>query len=202
MKSESNILIKNYTDMIYSQGCVPVITQPTRITDTSSTLIDHIYTNNFIKEMKSYILLYYLTDHLPILVTTKFQIDSQKSVPSLIRDTKRFNAENFNNELLKNLYNKTDYCLSNVNMLMSNFINTFADTLEIHAPLRKQTQKEKKLKDKPWLTKGSLISIKQKNKLYKQCLNEQNAEQWKFYKKFRNKLTHIKELAKKLYFRK
>ena len=72
LKSNSDSLIKNYLNMIYSQGCIPTITHPTRITSTSSTLIDHIYTNNFIKEMKSFILLHDLTDHFPILVSTNF----------------------------------------------------------------------------------------------------------------------------------
>ena len=34
--------IKRYTDMLYSQECVPIITHPTHITGTSSTIIDHI----------------------------------------------------------------------------------------------------------------------------------------------------------------
>ena len=53
---------------------------------------------------------------------------------------------------------------------MVNFLNTFTNTLNLHAPLRKQTHKEKKLKAKPWITKGVLASLKHKNKLYVQCL--------------------------------
>ena len=34
-----------FIDIIYSNGFVPVITKPTRITEHSQTLIDHIYTN-------------------------------------------------------------------------------------------------------------------------------------------------------------
>ena len=53
---------------------------------------------------------------------------------------------------------------------------------------------------KPWLTKGILKSIKCKNQWYVKCLKEQNSKQWEYYKKFRNKLTHVKEAAKKSYF--
>ena len=73
-------------------------------------------------------------------------------------------------------------------------------TLNVHAPLRKQTRKEKKLKMKPWLTKGISKSIKCKNQLLVKCLKEQNSKQWEYYKKFRNKITHVKEAAKKSYF--
>ena len=34
--------IKRYTDMLYSQGCVPIITHNIRIIEKSSTIIDHI----------------------------------------------------------------------------------------------------------------------------------------------------------------
>jgi len=53
-------MIKKYIDMIYSQGFIPLITHPTRITETSSTVIDHIYTNN---ECYVRINKFNLTDH-------------------------------------------------------------------------------------------------------------------------------------------
>ena len=193
-------MIYSHLNMIYSQGCIPTIAHPTRITSTSLTLIDHIYTNNFIKEMKSFILLHDLTDHFPILVSTKFRKLDLTPDEILIRDTKHFNIEKFNQELQNNLLNIRNYDTFNASYLMSTFIGTFSDTLNVHAPLHKQTRKEKKLKMKPWLTKGTLKSIKCKNQVYVKCLKEQNSEQWKYYKKFRNKLTHIKELAKKSYF--
>jgi len=34
--------IKEYTNMIYSHRCIPIIAYPTRVTESSSTLIDHI----------------------------------------------------------------------------------------------------------------------------------------------------------------
>ena len=52
--------------MLYSQGCVPVITHPSCITQTSLTILDYIYTNNISKTIKSFILIHDLTDHLPV----------------------------------------------------------------------------------------------------------------------------------------
>ena len=42
---ERGLRLDLLTDIIYSNGFVPVITKPTRITEHSQTLIDHIYTN-------------------------------------------------------------------------------------------------------------------------------------------------------------
>ena len=36
---------EDYLNMLYSNNFLPLITKPTRLTDHSSTLIDHIYTN-------------------------------------------------------------------------------------------------------------------------------------------------------------
>ena len=47
------------------------------------------------------------------------------------------------------------------------FLNTFSNTVDKLAPFRKMTQKEKRLKRKPWLTRGILKSIKIKNKMFK-----------------------------------
>ena len=38
-----------------------------------STLIDHVYTNNTTKEIKSFILLHDLTDHMPTIVSTNLK---------------------------------------------------------------------------------------------------------------------------------
>ena len=66
-------------DMHISHGFLPTITRPTRITHTSQTLIDNIYTNitpnnNF----TSGIILTQLSDHLPVFMFIGPQIKSKK----------------------------------------------------------------------------------------------------------------------------
>ena len=69
-----------------------------------------------------------------------------------------------------------------------------------HKPLKKLPRKQLKLK--PWLTRGLLILIKRKQKLYKTHFINGNSEQKKFYKKYANKLYRIKFAAKQLYYQK
>ena len=57
LKTDIVNTIKNYMDMIYSLGSILLIKHPTRITQTSSTLIDHIYSNNVSDNINSCILL-------------------------------------------------------------------------------------------------------------------------------------------------
>ena len=58
------------------------------------------------------------------------------------------------------------------------------------------------MKSKPWITKAILKSIKQKNKLYKNLCktNFNNPNKVQQYKKYRNRLTKIKTLSKKVYY--
>jgi endonuclease/exonuclease/phosphatase family metal-dependent hydrolase len=55
---------EEYLDMLYLNNFIPIITKPTRITEHSSTLIDHIYTNAS-THIVSGIALVDISDHLP-----------------------------------------------------------------------------------------------------------------------------------------
>ena len=77
----------------------------------------------------------------------------------------------------------------------------FSNTLDKHAPLRLRSRKETKLLKKPWITKNLLKSIKLKKKMYKMVLKSSSDISWLDYKKFRNKLTHEIEDAKRTYFK-
>ena len=70
----------------------------------------------------------------------------------------------------------------------------------MHAPLKNLSRRQKKLQTIPWLTKGILISIRRKRRLYKIYFLEGNQEQKRFYKKYQNKLIKVKHLAKKFFY--
>ena len=55
--------------MLFDLGFTPVITKVTRVTDHTSSLIDHIYTNTPEKVIKSGICLADISDHLPVFCT-------------------------------------------------------------------------------------------------------------------------------------
>ena len=45
LQCQSHMKTNDYLDNLFSNGFIPEITKPTRITSHSATLIDHIYTN-------------------------------------------------------------------------------------------------------------------------------------------------------------
>ena len=72
LKHESHNSTRNFLDMTYSLG--PLIDKPTRITDTSATLIDNIFTNELHHNLTSGILFNDISDHLPIFALCKFNV--------------------------------------------------------------------------------------------------------------------------------
>ena len=171
LKSNSDTNIKDFFKLTNSLGCIPLITHPTRITTTSSTLLDHVYTNNVVGKHKSFILVEDVSDHLPVMMCSNLSLPmSAKSTFTLICDTKNFDIEKFLDKLTEGVELLDDIKEECIENYSEKFIDIFHKTLNIHAPLRKQSRKETKLKNKPWLSKEILKSIQQKNLLYKRAL--------------------------------
>ena len=56
----------DFIDNVIAQGFIPYITKPTRITSTTATLIDHLYSNHTHIEYDSGIIITDMTDHFVI----------------------------------------------------------------------------------------------------------------------------------------
>ena len=88
---------------------------------------------------------------------------------------------------------KFDYNLNYLIEILSKFTNKFF-------PLNSLTRKQYRVSKKPWITKGLLISIKHKNKLYAHYLKKKSPILFTKYQKYRYKLSHIKETSKQNYY--
>jgi len=49
------------------------------------------------------------------------------------------------------------------------FMHIFQKIINKHAPLRNLSRREKQLQAKPWITRGLLTSIKNKNRMFRKC---------------------------------
>ena len=127
-----------YLDMIFSSSFLPIITKATRITDHTSTLIDHIYTNSPEKILQSGICLADISDHLPCFctVTTK--------LPNVIQQKYFRDFSHFDNIRYLDDLKKIDFkniISSDVNISMNDLTNSLTELTNKHAPLRKVTNK-------------------------------------------------------------
>ena len=81
---------KDYLNILSSNAAFPLITKPTRITSTSSTLLDHIITNIIQNILLLGILRSDLSDHFPtfclnLLDSKPFKITVNKKIRSLMK---------------------------------------------------------------------------------------------------------------------
>ena len=193
-----------YLDMLISNGYYPLINVPTRVTDNSSTIIDHIVTNDHTHNILPGVIKTDLTDHYPILCTISNLTLKKSHKPTFRRDFSMFNADDFCNHL-NNEINSFFLTISyidgnNFDAIFDHLLQLLTNAITLYAPKRKLTRKQQKLINKPWISRGILKSIKTKQKLYLSHFVNGNLEQKQLYKKYANKLTKVKFAAKKLYY--
>ena len=148
-----------------------------------------------------------LSDHYPVMVSISYKMEKNKycSNAKFTRDLSTFSVDSFNEDLLIKL---DDFMLkiptataTNINSMFEDFYSLITTTIENHAPLKKLTRKQTRLRNKPWITKGLLKSIKRKQKMHKTYYINGLTDERKFYKSYCNTLTRIKTLAEKLFYK-
>ena len=188
----------DYLDMLLDAGFMPLITKATRITDHTSTLIDHIYTNVPHKVCKSGICLADITDHLPIFCSIANKLHKVKET-KYSRDFAKFDSNLFFNDV--KAVNFNNLISTDANDSMNEFVSKMQNIVDKHAPLRRISNKNLRKIEKPWITKAILTSIKKKQKLFKTHFLSKDPAKIKLYKIYNNKLNKIKEASKTKYFR-
>ena len=161
----------DYLDNLISYGLIPQITLPTRVTHTTSTLIDHIFSNITSKPTISGTLKTHISDHYANFICIKWTPNKQK-MPKFIqyRNLSKTAIQNFNTAL--GLADWTSVLTEqNVNTAYDNFTEVYNSLKDFHLPL--VTKKFNKFKHKlsPWITKGILKSLETKSKLHRTMTN-------------------------------
>ena len=194
-----------YMQVITSNGAFSLVTKPTRVTDKTATVIDHIITNDTARSILFRVIPTSLTDHYAIMCKiSKIEKLGKKLPISLYKNKKNFCPEAFSDNLdreLGNLIsNNFSFNRDNFNKTFDQFVNLIAKIIDKHAPLQRLSRKQKKLACKPWITKGILISIRKKNAMFRTHFIKGNLAEKNLFQLYSNTLTRIKALSKKIYF--
>ena len=128
--------VRNYVNAYKSFKCLQLITKPTRITPSSSTLIDHIYTTLPLYEETPGILINDLSDHVPIFVSIKSaHVEKVDTKAQIKHDFSNFNAEEFMDEIKETLngmiINSNDPAAA-----LDDAVGAIKKVLDDHAPLK------------------------------------------------------------------
>ena len=190
---------EDYLNMLYSNNFLPLITKPTRLTDHSSTLIDHIYTNAPIENTTSGIALADISDHLPVFCICNAPTSKNKHV-TYYRDYSNFCKEQYLADISQINWPDLYSTSTDLHEITCACTNKVKDIVNKHAPLKKATNSKMKQLNKPWLTQGLLKSIKRKQKMSKSHFFSKNSMKIKEYKQYSNLLNKMKAKAKDKYY--
>ena len=132
------------------------ITQPTRIRDSSKTLIDNIFSNTLIENTISGNLTATISDQLPqfIILSDVFSNPPSNKSNNYERDWSNFVQENFIIDYFSIGWNSLINNNKDVNLSFNNFFKRINAILDNYAPLRKVTKKKLRFRSKPWITLG------------------------------------------------
>ena len=146
---------------------------PTRICDTSSTLIDNIFSNVIEPNTKSGILTGHNSDRQAIFISTNFKFNKDTKTKYINVQTKDdASLNNFINELknLNIIANMNIEPNANLNENYAIFENLLTYAKNKHLPVRRKKFDQQKHCINKWMTKGLLRSINSKSKLYKKLV--------------------------------
>ena len=185
---------QNFLHTLQSLCFTPTIDKPTRVYNTSATLIDNIFVNNYDMHILSGNIVSDISDHFSQFCVCRSLGRKIKPRKIVSRDTSKFSEEKFVNDLSQLHWESILSESSNdVNKSFSTFYNKLNRIVNKHASINTVSKRKAKQLNKPWITRGLRISIKKKNELF----FSGNKSKYKIY---RNKILTLSRLSKKLYY--
>ena len=190
-----------FIDSIFSSGFIPQITKPTRITQSSATLIDHIYTNEISPDPINGIITNDVADHCGIFHMRK---SKTKQTESNTQIKKRFYSET-NIEYFREILNDTDFTFVNQyncpNEAYNHFIMKYKEAFDKAFPEKLIQPNKRYIAREPWVSREILEASKRKRKLLNLKNKRPSPENLQNYIQFRNEFNHKKRRLKFEYFR-
>ena len=154
---------QEFIDTLFSHAFIPLISNPTRLTSYSATLIDNIFTNNLSQNLLNGIVLNDLSYHLPVLLI--FLAKPWRAMEK-IKYSYKITDENLR-KFNKNVSNTNwaSFLDEDPNTAYNNFIDEYSRVYNACFPLKVIKGKLLNNCSSPWITPGLLKSINKKNRL-------------------------------------
>ena len=192
--------VKSFVDLTNENKLQPCILEPTRVVPGQRpSLVDNIFTNILDKEIISGNITSVISEHMPNFAIFRNQDTDRGRRKIMCRDFDNFSE----NDFLRDLQFIYLDLQQGVNGLCSQFQEQMLRIFDIHAPMKTLSNREKRWKRKPWLTKGIQKAIRTKQMYYSKYIKSNKSKFWYHrYKTHRNRLEHLTRLAKEKYYQK
>ena len=200
-----NAAINEFQNILTSRSFFHTVNVPTRVTDTSSTLIDNFFINTYQYGIKTAAIYSDLSDHFPILLQLfPKKMMKEKKPPEIFRKFSHETMERFNDALLaENWADLIHQCNTNSRTVDCNYEAFHSKYLELYNtyfPAKRHFFSKQNTPRKPWMTIGLLKSCVKKYTLYKKSKTNPTLENKEKYKIYQSKLKQLLRKAEKLYY--
>ena len=180
--------------------------QPTRVTYKSRTLIDNIFINDLSCNSDGGNITHSISDHFQqFSICDIFSKKHHEKETRLKINFRNFKYEEFLEEMCNVDWNESLNENDSVDANFSSFYNKIDSLLNVMAPLKKQTKREQRLENRPWITKGILVSMKKRDELLKKLTKVNDNPLGKIniskeHKKYRNLIVTLLRRSKENHF--
>ncbi|CAL4095019.1 unnamed protein product [Meganyctiphanes norvegica] len=185
---QQNNSVNMYLETLMEHNILPYLCIPTRITENSATIIDHINVripvNQIHNKISSGNLINDISDHLPNYFIIDSDISKSKDRP-LIRLYNKKNIKIYNQNISEEppliphpRSNDTNILLAEFTYNLNKILNKFFPLIQIS---------RKKFKEKNYITNEIKTMINKRNKLYTIYINDRNETNKENWRKMRNK---------------
>ena len=176
-----------------------LIREPTRITSSSSTLLDLIFTNCPDKVACSGVSHVGISDHSLVYAYRKLCIDRSGSGHKTVtyRKFKNFSSESFRNDIASQRWDDL-LNFEDPNDMWLAWKTLFLNVVDKHAPLRTKRVRPSKC---PWITPQLKKCMCERDKLKRKATITNDPWDWANFKKFRNQVNNKIKNAKEIYYK-
>ena len=174
-----------------------LVLEPTRVTLTTSTLLDVILSNVSDLHARTGVYRISLSDHYMVYSLLKFPRNKHKHNEIEFRNYKNFNVNNFLQDLKKcEEICDTVWDEHDLDTKWNAFKHKFIQVSNKHAPIH---VRRLKIRNNPWITKEIVKLMYQRDFCKDKAAKFNDDEAWEEYKVLRNKITKLIKKGKRKY---
>ena len=166
LKINSHARTMEFFEVNMSNGMIPMIYKPTRVTNRSATLIDNIYVDSYLcKNVKSCIVTTDISDHFLCLTTIQESIGKLPSIESYT--VRKITDSTFRN-MNASLNNRNWVVLEGMSPSEASeyLINEIQTVMDIYSPEKSIKPNNKKTYCEPWMTQALKVSSRKNRLMY------------------------------------
>lgn len=186
----------DFASFCLSETLIPLITTPTRVTQNSSTTIDHIWTNQFYPIISGTFEID-VTDHYPTFALLPIIPNKNNKFMKKFRDHSQTNIQKFTDEVQQYITADLLPAHADVNHKMDTLSMKLMSIYNKNCPVRSKEISLKTL-TKPWMNEHLLLMVNQKHELFRDY--KSGTKSFHQYNTHKNACTSALRVAKKNYY--